>query len=202
MTPDEWVVQTPTRVPHATHRAVESPWLDCTKFSHVGSEILMTDPLPFPEAIDPSLPCPPGEYRIGIRLAAYGSDMRVAAMRLTNTGEPHRLESTAQTGTDCASICVCDPVHLAERWVSPDTPDALEDAMQSDSYWGEVILPPRQLRIVWVPTGWGDGTFSVYPLNAVAGGFAGYEVEFIPSGSPYRWPDLLPPHERELSAGA
>jgi hypothetical protein len=132
----------------------------------------------------------PGAYVVERKLVDYGGDVRNAVLRVLQPGQDG--ERGVQLGTmwtDTGDAGVCDYQAACEA-ADADFEgfhERIENAIwhSREPSGGEVALAEgQQPRMVFISSGFGDGTFPVWEL--VAGGERiGAEVEFIKPGTAY-----------------
>jgi hypothetical protein len=130
---------------------------------------------------------PKGTYRVQVKGMDFKGHRRTARVRafLKGSGKPALGEACGRTGTDCGWVSLFDlgaykkavTVKRAAEYESDLTQITKSDGigvMRLD-YGG------KSFEMALQPSGLGDGTFTVYPLQ-VKGKTVGMEVEFLPSG--------------------
>jgi hypothetical protein len=186
---------------------VESDWLDFCSLELPHGKVHVVDTGYVTDEIEGCMvSVRPGRYEIKVKAMVYGNEVRIARLRaVTETDKPALGEKIDETGTDSATIGVCDFPTFSQLFGK--NKEAAIEAFKS------MMHPTRPHSIVElsnapggstaaVHSGFGDGTFPVYELLHHSER-AGFEVVFIKPDEPYPFevedkPEPTEPDEDEI----
>jgi hypothetical protein len=121
----------------------------------------------------------PARYRIEIQRALDGDGIHRLRVVRGDVREPQAGGECGETGTDSASMAVCDLVWLEQLMPDPDAMSAQIDAQLRGAEWGVAHLGPAgEVPLVYVATG-SDGTGPVFDLRH-EGESIGFMLDFMP----------------------
>jgi hypothetical protein len=124
-------------------------------------------------------PLRPGRYRLEIQRTNDDAEIHRLRVVRGDIREPHVGVECGETGTDSASIAVCDLVWLDQLLPDPDAVSAQIDAQLRGAEWGVAHLGPAgEVPLVYVATG-SDGTGPVFDLWH-EGESIGFMLDFMP----------------------
>jgi len=170
-------------------RGKESDWLEFSDLTVRGSKVQVVDSSYVPDEREGCMvTLTPGLYQVQAKAMAYGEDVRISRLRVVLHGvSPSAGAELGETGTDTASIGVCDHEVFAHAW--GDDNDAsweiISPAIDEADTHGIAVLDKAAGAIMpFIHSGFGDGTFPVRELLA-NGSRVGFEVVFIRSDEPF-----------------
>jgi hypothetical protein len=183
----EFFSHMPTAFPAQGSLGAETDWMRCCGFELKGSRLWIGD-LAFVPAEDAgvSAELPTGKYEIAVMGVAYGEDRRAARLRVASS-DGKLGAKLGSFGTDWGVAGVCD-IDRMDNLVERDEEGYLEwlgEFMGQDfATPGVALCEPADTKVVYSPSGFGDGTFTVFELRT-DGQLVGLEVEFIEPETPY-----------------
>ena len=183
----EFFSSLPTTFPAQGSPGTETEWMHCCGFELKGTRLWVGD-LAFVPAEDAgvSAELPPGKYEIAVMGVAYGEDHRAARLRVASSDGALGAE-LGTFGTDWGMAGVCDMDRM-DGLVERDEEGYMEwlsEFMGQDfATPGVAACEPADTKVIYTPSGFGDGTFTVFELRA-GDALVGLEVEFIASETPY-----------------
>lgn len=137
---------------------------------------------------------PSGSYAISVEIQAYGCDGRVSRLIVSLPGSNgKRGKSAGSFGVDVASAAVCDGDVLEsfateheDRWQAW-LDGFIQQPLEQKGLLGHYPCEPAATDIFHTSTGFGDGSYPVYPL-VEEGRVVGAEAVFLFPGQEYFGP--------------
>ncbi|MES1180595.1 MAG: tetratricopeptide repeat protein, partial [Verrucomicrobiota bacterium] len=167
----------------------QTDWLDFCELELKGANFLIVDAQFVPSEKDGLLVAlSPAKYSVQGKAINYGGDRRVSRLRVFQNGSNLRLgDEIGKTWTDTANTGICDFETFSKAWGNDDDASykIIEPFFESLNDVGIAVLAAASGAIMpFVHSGFGDGTFSVFELQA-EGKRVGFEIEFITDDEKY-----------------
>lgn len=117
-----------------------------------------------------------GNYRLAVRVELEAGHRHVAAARVTAAQDVSRGNKLGDVLVDFGQLGFCDRDAIERAFESLDM-DVYYDQLNTEELTGRALLPGSD-KILYVRTGFGSGSYSVYELLKPDGTRAGIEVNF------------------------
>jgi hypothetical protein len=166
----------------------ESDWLDFTELHLPSGKLHVMDPGYALQKQTGTIQLPPGVYSALAKVITYGSDSRISRLRVIQPRAVAVLgDELDHISSDIGKIAVADQEAYLQQW--PQDPErvgeVVDSHLTSDDAFGVAELggePP--VRILFIESGFGDGTFPIFALEK-DGRRVGAEIVFIRADEPY-----------------
>jgi hypothetical protein len=187
------------KAPRRDSKGKQSEWLEFCDIVLHGPKFLIVDANFVPSEEDGILvEVSPGTYHVQVKGMEYGRDKRVSRLRAVLVGAggvPVLGQQLGETWTDTALTGICDFEVFKKAWGNDEATShkrigqAIEEA---DSFGIAELDRTAGAIMVFVSSGFGDGTFPVLELRE-NGRRAGFEIQFIAEDEPYPFGDYTTP---------
>jgi hypothetical protein len=172
----------------------ESEWLDLASFDLKGKRFLISDAGYMGSEEDGvSVAAKPGKYQVQVKMIDFGADRRISRLRASLAGvKEAELKKVGEAWADVGRIGFSDGdalLKLGKKLESDELIDALNEALgENEEKFGTHRFGEGGPEMIYVDSGFGDGTFPVYQLKT-KGANVGFEVEFIEPSAKYPFGD-------------
>lgn len=169
-------------LPEAGSTGVESGWIALGEIKVTQGSLWTGDPLRTRRDDGCMLQVPDGAYSVEAKGMDFNGHRRVARLRAfaTTATSPALAEQIGSVSTDCTNIAICDVLAI-EQFASgreSDFFEVIDTATGAEPGIIPLSLDGDTFDMAIVPSGFGDGTYSVFTLRENQA-IAGIEVEFL-----------------------
>ena len=174
---------------HEGAAGVESDWLFHWQVDIQGERLQILDvAMAGNEDEGVSVAVAPGVYVVEARVMTYGIDRRISRVRVFANGlSGVPGEQAGEVSVDLAAVAICD-VDRLHAWAQANEEDWqrwVEGlAYKHTASAGAYTCEPAGTIVPFLDTGFGDGTYPVFPLMR-DGRVVGLEAVFLAPGTPY-----------------
>ena len=163
-----------------------SDWLEIGTLALPSGQLALADPLYLLDA-SVVVAVSPGAYIAEVRVAAFGADRRIAALRIRQDAAVVAGTWVGTVGVDFGQVCACDLDLASQALLTYDraAADTLDQALDAIALAGLVRYGgvPEAVMVV-ARSGFGDGNYPVFALGPGPSA-AGAIIEFIDPAEAY-----------------